>query len=98
MKICYRCGSEWTELRQPGFNEVCEDCHSYWHSCMNCALHAPGMHNECRSPTTEMVADREKGNVCEEFVFRNPDDDRGRPGDQSEKKDPRQQWDDLFSQ
>ena len=95
MKTCYRCGAEWMELGQPDFKDVCEDCHSYWHCCSNCALHSPGMPNDCRSSTTEPVGDHEKGNFCEEFVFRNPDDEALR-GDAPE--DPRKRWDDLFSQ
>ena len=93
MKTCYRCGGEWSELRQPSFNDVCDDCHSFWHSCMNCALYSPGLPNECRSSTTEQVADREKGNFCEEFIFRNPDDQAEEP---DPEKDARQRWDDLF--
>ena len=78
----------------PGFNDVCEDCHSYWHCCVNCALHSPGTHNDCRSSTTEPVADREGTNYCEEFIFRNPDD---QPEPVDDKKSPKQAWDDLFS-
>ena len=94
MRTCYRCSAEWTELRSPGFQEVCEDCHSYWHCCANCALYAPGASNECRSPTTEPVSDREKGSCCEEFVFRNPEERDEPPGKEEQAK---QRWDDMFS-
>ncbi|MFH0964746.1 MAG: hypothetical protein V2A58_12145 [Planctomycetota bacterium] len=90
MKTCYRCSAEWTELTNPGFHDVCEDCRSYWHCCLNCALYSPGASNDCKEPTTEPVAEKEKGNCCEEFVFRNP------PEEPEGDTDPRRQWDDLF--
>lgn len=67
MKACWKCGNAWKELGQPGVRDYCEKCDTYWHSCKNCKYHDPNAHNQCKIPGTEMVADRERANHCDEF-------------------------------
>ena len=50
-----------------GFREACDRCHADLHVCVNCQLHDPGAHNECREPNSEWVSDRDRANHCEYF-------------------------------
>ena len=94
MKRCYKCGKEWTEKHDPGFNELCGECHSFLHSCFNCVLFNPKMSNRCKSRTTEQIANPSDKNYCEEFKFLNlnpsAEDDRARG------RDPEERWEALF--
>jgi hypothetical protein len=65
MPTCHRCGAAADE--PIGFHAVCAACHAYLHSCVNCRLYSPNLHNHCLSSTTEYVRDVEAGNFCEEF-------------------------------
>lgn len=70
MKRCHKCGWVWPEDRgRPGFKEFCPKCTAFLHCCKNCHHHDPTLHNQCRVPGTEMVADRASMNHCEEFLF-----------------------------
>ena len=91
MKACNACQTPWQGEGSPKFKEACESCSAYLHSCKNCRLHDPGAHNQCLSPTTEWVADREGLNYCEEFDFKAGPGDRG-----SEEKTAEGDWDRLF--
>ncbi|TET31749.1 MAG: hypothetical protein E3J72_21620 [Planctomycetota bacterium] len=94
MKRCFKCGREWKNKHDPGFNELCEDCHSYLHCCLNCVLYNPKLSNRCKSDTTEHVSNPADKNFCEEFKFLavspQSEDERGRG------RDPQERWDALF--
>jgi hypothetical protein len=64
--VCHRCGTE-VQRERVGVREVCGGCGGYLHSCLTCELYAPGAHNDCREPLSEIVADKEAGNFCEYF-------------------------------
>jgi hypothetical protein len=65
MPTCPKCGAA---VEGPiGFRDVCDSCHAFLHSCVNCRLYSPSSHNHCLSPTTEFVRDVEAANFCEEF-------------------------------
>lgn len=49
------------------FRAICEGCDAWLRCCRNCAYYQPGLPNDCRVPGTESIADRETGNLCEEF-------------------------------
>jgi hypothetical protein len=66
MSVCYRCGTE-VSLDKVGVREVCEKCRAYLHCCRNCEFYEPGVHNDCREPGAELVADKEQGNFCDFF-------------------------------
>lgn len=66
---CWKCK---TELETPPLNKlpfraICDKCQSWLHCCKNCLHYRPGLPNDCAIPNTEWIADREKGNFCEEF-------------------------------
>lgn len=69
---CGACGAGWADGR-PEFRATCPACGAWVHACRNCRHHDPAVHHECRaSATAEYVADKEKFNFCEEFVFAQP--------------------------
>jgi hypothetical protein len=37
------------------------------HACRNCDFYQVGVHNDCREPNAERVADKEMGNFCDYF-------------------------------
>ncbi|HSD09371.1 MAG TPA: hypothetical protein VLF14_00175 [Candidatus Binatia bacterium] len=63
---CHRCGAE-VGARVVGVRDVCERCRAYLHCCRNCEFYEPGVHNECREPNAEAVANKEQGNFCDYF-------------------------------
>jgi hypothetical protein len=69
MKSCHACGAEWAEKESPGFSAECPRCAAYLHCCRNCKFFAPGAHHDCREPQADPVADKEKRNTCEYFLF-----------------------------
>jgi hypothetical protein len=71
MKRCHKCGAPWeSERKQPKLRDFCAQCSAWLHSCMNCRFHDTRLHNECRIPTTDWVAERAGANFCDEFEFR----------------------------
>ncbi len=69
---CGACGTaiEFGSGERVGFRDACPSCHGDLHACRNCAHHDPGAYNECREPSAERVADRERANRCEWFAPR----------------------------
>ena len=63
---CQVCGAE-LELDYIGREELCPRCGAYLHSCIQCEFYDPFAHNQCREPSAEFVADKEKGNFCTYF-------------------------------
>jgi hypothetical protein len=50
-----------------GFRDTCDGCDADLHSCTHCAHYDPGAYNDCREPSAEYVADRERANRCDWF-------------------------------
>ena len=63
---CHRCGA-CVDLDPVGVRDVCDRCSGYFHCCRNCEFYEPGVHNDCREPNAEVVADKEQGNFCDFF-------------------------------
>lgn len=63
---CHRCGAA-VAADRVGVRDVCGRCGGYLYCCKNCALHQPGLRNDCREPRTELIADREAMNFCDDF-------------------------------
>jgi hypothetical protein len=94
MKLCHNCGTEWiSEHRFPGRTETCTACGYDLTCCLNCKLYDASAPNQCKSPTTELVLDKEKANFCDEFEFV---EDRGPDTNGSKQKKSRDAWDRLF--
>jgi len=70
MKVCHRCGREQKIHSAITRTDSCPYCYSDLKCCLNCRLHDPGAHNQCREPQAEWQPDKEKANFCEFFEFR----------------------------
>lgn len=92
IRKCHSCESPWEGEGRPGFKATCESCGAFLHSCKNCRLHDPTAHNQCLSPTTDAVSDREGLNWCDEFDFRASDGPKGETDPDAAKN----AWDNLF--
>ncbi len=65
---CWKCGEEMPDFGgHIPFKATCERCHTWLHSCLNCRTTVLVKPNDCLIPGTELIADREKFNLCEEF-------------------------------
>ena len=96
MKLCHNCGAAWvSEQRFPGRTEKCMKCEYDLHCCLNCNLYDTRAPNQCKTPTTELVLDKERANFCDEFEFA---EDKGpqERGDEDEKS--RDAWNKLFGE
>jgi hypothetical protein len=95
MRFCSACGEKLDLEGRVSREEVCPSCGAYLHSCLNCEFHDERAHNQCREPDAEWVTDKQKGNFCEFFRYResaqaSPDMDR--------KKRAREQLKRLFGE
>lgn len=67
---CWNCGNKLINVTSRiSFREVCSFCLSYLHCCKNCVNYQIGRPNDCKIPGTELIADREARNSCEDFVM-----------------------------
>jgi hypothetical protein len=78
MRTCYKCGAQLQERARVPLKELCPHCDSFLHCCRNCRHYAADRHNHCMSGTTEFVADIERGNYCDEFMFLEKEDPRAK--------------------
>lgn len=69
MRHCFRCGAEVAAERRVLREDECGRCSQDLHCCRNCRFYDPGVSNQCSEPQAEWVADKERGNFCEFFVF-----------------------------
>ncbi len=67
MKIfCQVCGAE-LEVDYVGRENLCPNCGSYLHSCIQCEFYDPDAHNQCREPMAEYVPEKDIFNFCTFF-------------------------------
>jgi len=50
-----------------GFRDTCEGCGADLHTCTHCENYDTSAYNDCREPSAEWVADRERANRCDWF-------------------------------
>ena len=70
---CWKCGAALPDSiafdnRLP-FRATCDQCQGDLHCCRNCRYYEVGMPNDCRTPDSDPVADRERFNFCEFFAL-----------------------------
>ncbi len=70
MKICHSCKKEISLEGRVGRRNVCAHCGADLHCCLNCKFYDEFAQNRCREPEAEWVSDRERGNFCDFFSFR----------------------------
>ncbi len=86
MKKCQSCLKE-IEIKLPvGRQETCVFCGADLHCCRNCSFYMTGSYNECRETQAERVAEKDRSNFCDYFVFREAGDDREKESREMAKK------------
>ena len=105
MRQCYNCGWEWKQPQTPAFREMCPRCDSFLHCCKNCALFGDSAPSQCKSPTIDLVSQKDRGNFCGEFRFKESEGARvAKPKNafsskpDEEKLDPREKFRRLFKE
>ncbi|MBI3597505.1 MAG: hypothetical protein HY203_10160 [Nitrospirae bacterium] len=69
MTVCHACRKPVAIEKQLSRTAVCPNCQSDLHGCKNCQFYDRTVHNQCRETQAEWVADKEKANFCDHFVF-----------------------------
>ena len=93
MRICFQCGREIPADRTILREDECPHCSADLHACRNCRFYDPAVSDQCAEPQAEWVADKERGNFCEYFVYA----DRGGPaGLARESESARERFNKLF--
>mgnify|MGYP006971720668 FL=1 len=67
---CYKCSEELAFDVKIGRRDMCPNCYAYLHCCKNCQYWDPSVHNECLENRAEFIRDREEGNFCLYFTFK----------------------------
>jgi hypothetical protein len=93
VKRCYRCQKDWTIADKVGRAETCPSCGADLKCCRNCVFYDAGAYNQCREPQAERVLDKERGNFCDYFVFKDSASDRSGPRG---TPDPKSRLESLF--
>lgn len=96
MKHCHHCGHLWESLKkQPAVKDFCEKCSAYLHCCLNCRFHDPSKHNACAIPNTDWVGDKSGANFCDEFEFKDAQEEQDVAGAETKAKN---QFEQLFGE
>lgn len=69
MPLCVFCHKEIVLTGKPGRTEECPHCRRDLHCCLQCQFYDPKSHHECRESQAEFVADKDRANFCDYFVF-----------------------------
>ncbi len=72
---CYKCNEPLRFDVKIGRRDMCPNCYAYLHCCKNCHFWDPAVHNECVENRAEFIRDREEGNFCLYFTFRELQED-----------------------
>jgi hypothetical protein len=67
---CHHCAGTVSLVERIGRRQACLHCGADLHCCRNCGFFDAGAHNQCREPQAERQVDKERGNFCEFFAFR----------------------------
>lgn len=74
---CYKCNEKLSFDVKIGRRDMCPNCYAYLHCCKNCQFWDSSVHNECTENRAEFIRDREEGNFCLYFTFKeSPEDDK----------------------
>ncbi|MBN1379628.1 MAG: hypothetical protein JXA04_10375 [Gammaproteobacteria bacterium] len=66
--LCWRCGTELSELRLPvSRREECSSCRAEIHVCKQCVFYSAHIANACREDRAEFVSNKEKSNFCDYY-------------------------------
>ena len=86
MSRCAFCGAEVEVIDRVGRLDECPSCKRDLHACLQCRLYDRSAHAQCRESQAGYVADKERSNFCEFFVFgRDATRERADEGDAKKK-------------
>ena len=91
--ICYKCSKD-LGLRageKVGRRDVCPNCKSDVHACLNCKFYDKASYNECKEPQADRVLDKAASNFCDYFELSGSG-----PSAKDEKSTALKKLDDLF--
>jgi hypothetical protein len=74
MKVCYSCKKQVSVVGKPGRSDTCPHCDADLRCCFNCRFYDPKAYNQCRETQAERVLDKDRGNFCEYFSFKDSSD------------------------
>jgi hypothetical protein len=83
---CYKCGDELVFDVKIGRRDMCPNCYAYLHCCKNCRFWDPSVHNECVENRAEFIRDREEGNFCLYFTFKESEEGQESEADAAKAK------------
>lgn len=69
-RLCHHCGRDIGNVEGVGRRDACLHCGWDLHCCRNCRFYDPAYNNECREPQAERQVEKEAGNFCDYFSFR----------------------------
>lgn len=72
---CYKCNELLRFDVKIGRRDMCPNCYAYLHCCKNCEFWDSSVHNECTENRAEFIRDREEGNFCLYFTFKESTED-----------------------
>lgn len=79
--ICWKSRKE-ISIEKPARGDECPLCHADLHVCRACEFYESGAHNDCRESSAEFVGDKERGNFCDYFRYKDcpvkPGNDMGK--------------------
>jgi hypothetical protein len=70
MRRCHKCGTELDEKLEVFRATTCPGCDADLRCCLNCTFYSPGDQWDCRETIDEPVRDKDRGNFCSYFRFR----------------------------
>ncbi len=70
MHACTFCGAAIENPREVFRMSTCPGCGKDLKICLNCKFYSPGAHWDCSETIDEPVRDKDRGNFCTFFVFR----------------------------
>ena len=84
--ICYKCNEKLKFEVKIGRRDMCPNCYAYLHCCKNCKFWDSSVHYECKENRAEFIRDREEGNFCLYFTFKDSADDSVDEAEQAKEK------------
>lgn len=70
MKVCYSCKKQVMAAEKPGRSEACPQCGADLRCCRNCRFYDVKAYNQCRETQAERVLEKDRGNFCDYFSFK----------------------------
>jgi hypothetical protein len=83
MHACHFCGAAVEDPRAVYRTSTCPKCGRDLKICLNCKFYSPGSHWDCSETIDEPVRDKERGNFCTFFTFRDGTRKAAAPGGRS---------------